>query len=142
MKNLYLETNIVLDLLAERMPFYTEAAKLFSLADKKKLKLSISSLCLADAHYILSRQNPEIEVRKVLRKFKVLVNVLPLDDKITDLALNSDFKDFEYAIQYFTAIQNDQDLIITRNQHDFKESKIPVMTAGEFIKSIKNKVSS
>jgi len=137
MKNLYLDTNIVLDLLAERMPFYTEAAKLFSLADKKKLKLSISSLCLADAHYILSRQNPEIEVRKVLRKFKVLVNVLPLDDKITDLALNSDFKDFEDAIQYFTAIEYDQDLIITRNQHDFKESKIPVMTAGEFIKSIK-----
>ena len=137
MKNLYLDTNIVLDLLAQRMPFYTEAAKLFSLADKKKLKLSISSLCLADAHYILSRQNPEIEVRKVLRKFKVLVNVLPLDDKITDLALNSDFKDFEDAIQYFTAIEYDQDLIITRNQHDFKESKIPVMTAGEFIKSIK-----
>jgi mRNA-degrading endonuclease YafQ of YafQ-DinJ toxin-antitoxin module len=91
---------------------------------------------MADAHYILSRQNPEIEVRKVLRKFKVLVNVLPLDDKITDLALNSDFKDFEDAIQYFTAIENDQDLIITRNQPDFKESKIPVMTAGEFIKSI------
>ena len=137
MKNLFLDTNIVLDLLAERLPFYTEAAKLFSLADKKKLKLSISSLCLADAHYILSRQNPEIEVRKVLRKFKVLVNVLPLDDKISDLALNSDFKDFEDAIQYFTAIENDQDLIINRNQHDFKESKIPVMTAGEFIKSIK-----
>jgi len=137
MKNLYLDTNIVLDLLAERMPFYTEAAKLFSLADKKKLKLSISSLCLADAHYILSRQNPEIEVRKVLRKFKVLVNVLPLDNKITDLALNSDFKDFEDAIQYFTALEYDQDLIITRNQHDFKESKIPVMTAGEFINSIK-----
>lgn len=137
MKNLYLDTNIVLDLLSGRMPFYTEAAKLFSLADKKKLKLSISSLCLADAQYILSRQNPEIEVRKVLRKFKVLVNVLQLDDKITDLALNSDYKDFEDAIQYFTAIENDQDLIITRNQHDFKESKIPVMTAGEFIRSIK-----
>jgi len=137
MKNLFLDTNIVLDLLAYRMPFYTEAAKLFSLADKKKLKLSISSLCLADANYILSKQNPEMEVRKILRKFKVLVNVLPLDDKITDLALNSDFKDFEDAIQYFTAIENDQDLIITRNQPDFKESKIPIMTAGEFIKSLK-----
>jgi PIN domain. len=137
MKNIFLDTNIVLDLLAYRMPFYTEAAKLFSLADKKKLKLSISSLCLADANYILSKQNPEMEVRKILRKFKVLVNVLPLDDKITDLALNSEFKDFEDAIQYFTAIENDQDIIITRNQPDFKESKIPIMTAGEFIKSIK-----
>jgi predicted nucleic acid-binding protein len=137
MKRLLLDTNIVLDLLGQRMPFYTVASKLFSLADKKKIRLSISALCLADVNYILSRQYPEMEVRKILRKFKVLVNVLSLDDKISDLALNSEFRDFEDAIQYFTAIENDQDLIITRNQRDFKESKIPVMSAGEFIKSIK-----
>ena len=136
MKKLFLDTNIILDLLANRMPFYTEAAELFSLADKKEIKLSISSLCLADTHYILSKQNPDLEVRKILRKFKVLVNVLPLDDKIADLALNSEFRDFEDAIQYYTAIENDQDLIITRNQQDFRDSKIPIMTAGEFIKSI------
>ena len=137
MRNIFLDTNIALDLLAHRLPFYTEAAKLFSLADKKKIKLSISALCLADSNYILSKQHPEMEVRKILRRFKVLVNVLPLDDKISELALNSDFRDFEDAIQYFTAIENDQDLIITRNQPDFKESRIPIMSAGEFIKSIK-----
>lgn len=136
MRKIFLDTNIILDLLACRIPFYTAAAELFSLADKKKLILSISSLCLADTHYILSRQNPEMEVRKILRKFKVLVNVLALDDKITDLALNSEFRDFEDAIQYYTAIENEQELIITRNQSDFKDSKIPIMTAGEFIKSI------
>lgn len=136
MRKIFLDTNIILDLLAYRMPFYTEAAELFSLADKKKLTLSISSLCLADTHYILSKQNPEMEVRKILRNLKVLVNVLSLDDKITDLALNSEFRDFEDAIQYYTAIENEQELIITRNHSDFKDSKIPVMTAGEFIKSI------
>jgi predicted nucleic acid-binding protein len=136
MKKLFLDTNIILDLLANRMPFYTEAAELFSLADKKEIKLSISSLCLADTHYILSKQNHDLEVRKILRKFKVLVNVLPLDDKIEDLALNSEFRDFEDSIQYYTAIENDQDILITRNQQDFRDSKIPVMTAGEFIKSI------
>jgi predicted nucleic acid-binding protein len=137
MRKVFLDTNIILDLLARRMPFYTDAAELFSLADKKKMTLSISSLCMADVHYILSRKNPEAEVRKILRKFKVLLIIQSLDDKIVDLALNSDFHDFEDAIQYYTAIENDQDIIITRNQSDFKESKIPVMTAGEFLKSIK-----
>jgi predicted nucleic acid-binding protein len=136
MKNLFIDTNIILDLLAQRMPFYTDAAKLFSLADRKKIKLSISALCLADAHYILLKQNPDLEVRSILRRFKILVTVLPLDNKITDLALNSEFRDFEDAIQYYTAIENDQDLIITRNQSDFRESKLPVMTAGEFIKTL------
>lgn len=137
MKRVFIDTNIVLDLLAQRMPFYSEAAILFSLADKKETLLSISALCLADSNYILSRLLPPAEVRMILRKFKVLVNVLPLDDKIADLALNSDFHDFEDAIQYFTALVNEQDLIITRNQPDFKESKLPVMTAGEFLASLK-----
>ena len=115
---------------------YKRQAELFSLADKKKIIVSISSVSLVDAHYIMCRQNPETEVRKILRKFKVLVNVLPVDDVIVDLALNSEFRDFEDAIQYYTAFENEQDVIITRNNNDFKESKLPVMTAGEFIKSV------
>jgi len=135
MKKLFVDTNIVIDLLAQRMPFYTEAAKLFSLADRKKIRLSISALCLADSNYILSEQLPVKDVRKILRDFKILVNVLPLNDKISDLALNSEFNDFEDAIQYFTALESDQDIIITRNQNDFRDSRLPVMTAGEFIKT-------
>ncbi|MEI8049476.1 MAG: PIN domain-containing protein [Bacteroidota bacterium] len=136
MINILLDTNIVIDLLASRDPFYVEAAELFSLADKKSLKLSVSALSLANTHYILSKFTNDQEARKILRNFKVIVDILPLDDKVVDLALNSDFKDFEDAIQYFTAIENNQKLIVTRNKSDFKESKIPIMTAGEFIKSI------
>lgn len=136
MRKILLDTNIVIDLLASREPFYAEAARLFSLADKKEIKLSVSALSLANAHYILSKFIQEQEARKALRSLKVLITTLPLDDKIVDLALNADFEDFEDAIQYYTAIENDQELIITRNQSDFKNSKIPIMTAGEFIKSI------
>jgi predicted nucleic acid-binding protein len=136
MINILLDTNIIIDLLAAREPFYTEAAELFSLADKKTIKLSVSALSLANTHYILSKFTNGQEARKILRNFKVIVDVLPLDDKIVDLALNSEFRDFEDAIQYFTAIENDQKLIITRNKSDFKGSKIPVMTGSEFLKSI------
>jgi predicted nucleic acid-binding protein len=136
MRKVFLDTNIILDLLAERVPFYTEAAELFSLADKKKIKLFISAISLANTYYILSKQNSDNEVRSILRKFKVLVTVLEINDKISDLALNSDFKDFEDAIQYFTALENDLEVIITRNQSDFKGSTIPVLNAGELIKML------
>jgi hypothetical protein len=56
-----------------------------------------------------------------------------MDDKIIDLSLNSDFKDFEDAIQYFTALENKLEIIITRNLKDFKLSKIPVMTANDYL---------
>jgi predicted nucleic acid-binding protein len=135
MRNILLDTNIALDLLARRMPHHNDAAELFSLGDKEKIKLSLSSLSLANIHYILTKLKPEQEARKILRNFKILVEVLSLDDKILDLALNSDFKDLEDAIQYFTAIENHQELIVTRNMSGYRESKIPVMTAGEFIRS-------
>ena len=135
MKKLLIDTNIVLDLLGRRVPFYSEAAGLFSLSDKKHVSVSISSLSLINTHYILRKIKSEQEARRIIRTFKVLVHEFPLYSKITDLALNSDFNDFEDAIQYYTALENGQDMIITRNIADFKTSSIPVMTADEFIKS-------
>jgi predicted nucleic acid-binding protein len=136
-EKLFVDTNIVLDLLAKREIFFEEAQILFSRADKKQIKIYISSLTFANMHYILSRNIDEKEVRNVLRKFKVLVNVLPMNDKVLDLALSSKLKDFEDAIQYYTAIENGIKIIITRNLKDFKFSNIPVMTAKEYI--VRNK---
>lgn len=138
MKQLFLDTNIILDLLAKRDPFYDDAAVLFSLADKKIVELFVSSLTFANTNYILLKQLKPEEAKRVLRKLKVLVNVLSLDDKIIELALNDkDFKDYENALQYYTAIENGNDVIITRNKKDFHKAKLPIITAGEFIKLLK-----
>ncbi|MDP4227051.1 MAG: PIN domain-containing protein [Bacteroidota bacterium] len=140
MSKILIDTNIVIDLLAKREPFYKSAAQLFSLADKQKLELSISSLTFANTNYVLSRLKSTQEAREILRRFRVLIKVLQLNDKLIDLALNdTNFKDFENGLQYYTAIENEQDIIITRDLKDFKESKIPVMTADEYLVSIEIK---
>jgi predicted nucleic acid-binding protein len=137
MNKILIDTNIVIDLLAKRDPFYKSAAQLFSLADKQKLELSISSLTFANTNYVLSRLKSTQEAREILRRFRVLIKVLQLNDKLIDLALNdNNFKDFEDGLQYYTAIENEQDVIITRDLKDFKESKITVMTAEEYLVSI------
>jgi len=137
MSKILIDTNIVIDLLAKREPFYNSAAQLFSLADKQKLELSISSLTFANTNYILSRLKSTQEAREILRRFRVLIKVLQLNDKLIDLALNdNNFKDFEDGLQYYMAIENEQDVIITRDLQDFKESKLPVMTADEYLISI------
>ena len=137
MSNLMADTNVVLDLLAKREPFYDSAARLFSLADKKKITLSISSLTFANTSYVLTRLKKADKAREILRRFRVLVRVLSLDDKIIDLALNDlNFKDFEDGLQYYTALENGQEMIITRDLSDFKGSRIPVMTPEEYLVSI------
>lgn len=134
MDKILVDTNIVLDLLGEREKFIIDAQELFTLSDKNKVKLYVSSLTFANTYYILSQQMKMNNVRNILRKFKVLVGILPMDDKIIDLSLVSDFKDFEDAIQYHTAIENEIDIIITRNLKDFKTARIPVITAKEYLK--------
>jgi predicted nucleic acid-binding protein len=134
MNSVLVDTNIVLDLLAKREEFFPEAQELFTLSDNKKVKLYISSLTFANTYYILSQSLKIDNARKILRKFKVLIEVLPMDDKIIDLSLDSDINDFEDAIQYYTAIEKNVDIIITRNLKDFKRSMIPVMTAKEYLK--------
>ncbi len=134
MSRLLIDTNIVIDLLSKREKFYDEAADLFSRADKKELVLTISSLTFANTNYILTKLKSAKEAREILRKFKVLVELLNLDDKVTELALSDEsFPDFEDGLQYYSAIENQIDVIITRNKKDFKNSKIPVLSTKEFL---------
>jgi predicted nucleic acid-binding protein len=134
MERVFVDTNIVIDLLQRREGFYEEAQELFTLADQKKVELFISSLTITTSHYLLAKHYNSKDARKILTKFKVLVNVLPLNDKIIELALASDFNDFEDAIQYHTALEYQIEIITTRNKKDFQKSSIPILTAGEFLK--------
>ena len=134
MIRLLIDTNIVIDLLSKREDFYSEAATLFSLADKNILTLTISSLTFANTNYILSKLKSKKDARSILQKFKVLLETLSLDDKVVELALSDEkFSDFEDGLQYYSAIENQIDIIITRDKKDFKSSKIPVMSAKEFL---------
>ncbi len=126
MKRLFVDSNIVIDLVSRREPFYAEAAQLFSMADKKQVELASLALTFANTNYILLRQMNSSQAKGVLRKLRLLLKTLTLDDKVVDLALNDDtFSAFEDGLQYFTALENNQDLIITRNLKDFKNSGIP-----------------
>lgn len=133
MERVLVDTNIILDLLAQREEFYKDAQRLFTLADRKNVKLYISALSVANVNYILTKVQGKDTARRILIQFKVLVEVLPFDDKITELALASDFTDFEDAIQYYTALENGLDIIVTRNKKDYKNVDLPILSAGEYI---------
>lgn len=107
---------------------------LFTLADKKQLTLYVSALTFANTYYILSQLLKAEKTKRILRKLKLIVQVLSLNEKIIGLSLNdNDFKDYEDAIQYFTALENGTNVIITRNLKDFQKAKIPVMTPAQFL---------
>lgn len=133
MTKVFLDSNVILDLLGQRIPFYDSIAKVATLADQKKIMLVASPLSFTTVEYILVKFESSESVLNKLRKFKIICKVCSVDEEIIEKGLNSDFKDFEDAVQYFTALQSNCAIIITRNGKDFKNSIIPVMTAEEYI---------
>ncbi|TKC03347.1 type II toxin-antitoxin system VapC family toxin [Pedobacter cryotolerans] len=137
MQKLFLDVNIVVDFLGEREHFYKSAAKILTLADRKKIKIFTSPTSISTTYYLLTKyENAKIALEKI-RRFKLLCSIAVMDDEVIEKAINSDFKDFEDAMQYYSAIASNCDLIITRNEKDFKNALIPVMNAESYMQTIK-----
>ena len=133
MQRIFLDTNIVIDFLGEREGLYEPAAKIMTLADHKKIKIFTSPTSISNTYYLLSKyENTKIALEKI-RKFKVLCSISLMDDEVIEKAINSDFKDFEDAMQYFSALASHCDLIVTRNEKDFKNAMIPVMNGESYL---------
>ncbi|MBL7112705.1 MAG: PIN domain-containing protein [Bacteroidales bacterium] len=136
MINIFIDTDVILDFLTDRRPFSTEATSIFTLIDQNKIKGYTSSLTYSNLYYVLRKYSTHKKVILKLEELSKFVDILKVDEQIIKSALSSDFKDFEDAIQCFSAQKEKKiDVIITRNIKDYKESELPVMTPGTFIKT-------
>lgn len=133
MTKIFVDTDVCLDLLSGREPFNAVAERLFSLADVGKLEIFVSSLSFANINYMLQSKFKRNDSRKILATFKTFVSVLAVDDKIIELAIASDFSDFEDAIQYNTALEGGITILVTRNLKDYKKATIQVMNPEMFL---------
>jgi predicted nucleic acid-binding protein len=129
----FIDTDVVLDLLLAREPFFPAATRLFLLVQDGEVEGCVSPLSFSNLFYILRKELSGPEAIATLRKFKILMHVLPVDERTIELALASSFTDFEDAIQYYSALSNEVDVIVTRNKRDYRAAKLPVLTAEECI---------
>ncbi|HPR18165.1 MAG TPA: PIN domain-containing protein [Candidatus Cloacimonadota bacterium] len=135
-ETLFWDTNVVLDLLGERDPFYISAARIASLADNNKITIVVSALTFSTVFYVLSKFESKDCVKEKLRKFKIIVKITDLSEKVIEKALASKFTDFEDALQYFCAEEYGCDILITRDAKDFKNSSIPILSPNEYLSSL------
>ena len=129
---LFVDTDIVLDLLTKREPFYAASAHLFSQAETGGVTLCVSSLTFANLFYILRKQFSAPHSHDVLKTFKQLVTVVAVDGTPIEQALNAGFTDFEGAIQYFSALSAGCSALITRNIRHYRKASLHVMTAEAY----------
>lgn len=134
MKHIFLDTNIVIDVLSERKPFSVSSSKILSLAAENKAIFYLSTISYQIINYVLKKGEPRKSIIALLLELESMTVALDVTRAMVKKALNSDFGDFEDAIQYYCAISNSKiDTIITRNVKDYRLSSLSVMTPDEFL---------
>lgn len=138
MDKVLIDTDVILDFLFDRKPFSEDAAQILSWCENSKIQGFVTSIVLSNIYYLL-RKTAKHE--KVIENLKMLLNIVDVittnKDAVLD-ALHSEFKDFEDALQNFSA-QNSNEIkvIITRNSKDYKTSNLAVMEPETYIKLVK-----
>lgn len=133
MNKYFVDTDVILDLLSQRVPHFHFSAVLFSLAEMGKFELYTSPTVMVNTFYILRKNLGNENAKNALRKLRIILHVIDSSEKVLDLALNSNFNDFEDAIQYYTALDADIQTIITRNLMGYKTADILVQTPEIFL---------
>ena len=136
-KNVFIDTNILVDVFANRKPFVENSLKIYNLCIKRKIKLFTSSNTITTIHYILKKTISEDKARVAIEHIVEYANIIPVDITIIRKSLKSNHKDFEDAIQIVAAESiSDMDCIVTRDLKDYKNAQIDVLTPDEFLNTL------
>jgi len=133
MIKVFFDTNIMIDVIGRREQFCHPSLQIMSLADRGLIRLYVSAMSYATASFILGRDNKELDIFREFSKFMKITTATLVDSSTIEQSVESKFKDFEDAMQFFSAKHEDIDYIITRNKKDFTASDIPVFEPQEFV---------
>jgi len=132
-KKLFIDSDIILDLLLKREPFFSDSQKVVAMIERNYFSGFTSSLIIANCFYIISNNRDKKTALKAISKIRSILNILQLTDKEIGESLNSSIKDFEDGVQYFIALNNGINNLITRNISDYRDLDINVLTPKDFL---------
>ena len=133
-----IDTNVILDVLLNRSDFFNDSREIFEFVEHKRIIGCISASSMTDIFYIINKQIGELDIiYSVMEKLLSLFSISSVTEVTINDALSLHWKDFEDALQYIVAKENNIEYIITRNNDDFKTSNIPCMSPADFIKYLK-----
>lgn len=131
--NVLFDTNVVLDVLLERVPHVDAASKLFALVDGGRIKGSICATTATTIYYIAAKSFGSRRARHQVHALLELFDVASVDEDVLDRALDIDFSDYEDAVLHEAARAAGATAIVTRDRDDFANSMIPVFDPRELL---------
>lgn len=130
---IFIDTNIILDVLQNRTAFRESSMAIMQMAINKDINLFASPLSFATCFYILRRELGRDATLQSLRSIKSFIEMTTMDNSQVSRALSSDMPDFEDMLQFESAIASGCDVIVTGNGKHFPQEWIPILTPSEFL---------
>ena len=132
-EKIFLDTDVILDVIFKRKPHFLDSQKVMSLVEKDFFCGYTSSLVIANCYCIISSNKDQKTALKAISKLRSVLNILPFTDKEIGESLSSDIRDFEDGIQYFICLNNNIGNLVTRNIADYKDMDINALTPKDFL---------
>ena len=136
---LLIDTNVVLDVLLKREPFFHAAADVLNLTQREDVREYVSASAITDIYYIAKRQMKDhAAVKDLLKRLLMVVSVAAVSEQEIQNALSLSWADFEDAVQYSVALLNEMDGVVTRNPTDYQDSSIQVWRPEHVLEMLSN----
>ena len=129
----FFDTNVLLDHLLDRAPFADDATELWSMAERREIVGCISAVSFNFVYYIVRHEADERAARRAIKGLRDVVEVVEVDAQIINQAIDSDFPDFEDAIQHACALRAGATHLLTRDVPGFRRSEVPVIAPAAYL---------
>lgn len=136
MTRIFLDTNVLLDVLLKREPFFLAAQEIWSETIKGALEAGISVLSIHNIFFILNKLGNKKKAYQAIEEISHSFCLVEVSEAITQQAIAMKWPDFEDAVQYLCAREFGAEVFITRDRKGFKESSLPILTSHQFCSSI------
>lgn len=139
---LLIDTNVVLDVLLRREPFFRTAAEVLNLTQRDEVREYVSASAITDIYYIANKQMKDRDaVRNLLKRLLMVVSVAAVSEREIQNALNLAWGDFEDSVQYSVVLLNEMDGIVTRNPSDYQEANMRIWLPEQALELFANEGS-
>ncbi|MGO3182587.1 MAG: type II toxin-antitoxin system VapC family toxin [Aequorivita sp.] len=137
MDKVLIDTDVILDFFFDREPFAEYATEIFKRCEEKKINGFTTPVIISNVYFLLSKVARHDIIIEKIKQLLMIIDIVKMDKNVVLNSLNSDFKDFEDALQNFSAVENGEiKIILTRNIKDFKKSTLAVLTPETYLKGI------
>lgn len=137
MDSVLIDTDVLLDFFFDRKPFARYATEILNLCEENKLCGCTTPVIISNVYYILRKTAKHEIIIERIKQLLNIIDIIEIDKNAVLNALNSNFKDFEDALQNFSALENGEiKVILTRNIKDFKKSDLAILTPETYLKGI------